>query len=1317
MNKSKLITKAKKLLSGVIATAIAISMMPTVPAMTEETTEKYPYTLFAASSEEGAITINADNFCVNGDVATNGTIVSSGSVNINGKKTENANEYMIYILKKLNQEYFTGENVDVFSDDYSYEAMNININEPMDVKGELELDGNINLNTGIKALDNVILKGEVKNTNDAVICSETGDIIIDGQNINLNGLVYAPYGNVEITGQNLNLNNVIIIADTITFNCSSVNANYSDSMAELVGTESDVDIVLYAFGEYNCEENAIEIEWYTNYTDSAYTILISDDNITYNSVAVVEDAITYQYLITEDFETRYFKISLLTNYGETFESVPFVMKSIENGYVFELLDSDGDGLADIIELMYGTDVNEADTDMDNLTDYQEICLTGTDPLVYSSVTDGVSDAEADSDGDGLSNEQEIEFGTNPQEADTDEDGLNDDDEIDIYGTDPILEDTDGDGLKDGDEPHIGLDPTNPETFDVPDSEYKVAQDISADSEALSKINTSESPYKLSISITAAGYVEGNLTAKETSYSKAIQNDAMLGVAPELIYSNADYIDSVTLKFEISPEYLDNTLNMFPDEEELTGIKRLNVFKYFEDINMLIPIETQFDTANNVLYANVDELGTYCVMDLEIWLNSFDVPEEEYQTVPVLMSSYEESETVYEFTEEDTKMTSDGETEDMAPVEENIFEEDSVGTQTELMLMSNSTVSVTPIDVAFLLQTSGELENTFDSQRVMIADVMDSLIEKYGSGNVRFCVITYSLFGATILKDSSDSDWFTSLDELENSLDEIVYEYTDSYTDRSSAFKKLQNDVSFRENASKFIFQVMNGPTNAGSTYFDQINTCARLNINYSELMPAGYHYTSSSYGQQVANAIASTNGMNATYSSDSAKQVFNHICTYAAPPQVEFEIKIANNWKTITLDGILDENNGVNSDTDDLTDWEEVNTDMLSWDTDGSIILPTVQQCFGYTAKSYVENGLSRLEWGLFTLGFPTSPVEEYLIYVLDNIQVLPIYSDPTDEDTDGDGLLDGTPQYYEIKKKDDTVQNEEEKTVIAPADPDAMSYTGPENLWINQINEMKYGTVPTDYLGEGKVDISVDKATADALVGFMLKCRDIINDNDELIRNIALGIKNIAEGNAAAGAYLLNFVYDEDYVAYHSQSDTWQRAFGYNALYDDVFRIGSYMNYGRIDFYVDGVNYALWTWKGDYWNLQSGAEVGLYVYNEQVSEESGEDHYDAVDFEVPMTLSLYNYQGDGVYENIYNWVPEDEQWWITGFNPEYTEPNPDVMVSVASVDLSGNKDLFDAILQADETNDYRYDLKRENLIIDEKTQTVWIQWYNEGEV
>ncbi|MCG8421154.1 MAG: thrombospondin type 3 repeat-containing protein [Proteobacteria bacterium] len=68
---------------------------------------------------------------------------------------------------------------------------------------------------------------------------------------------------------------------------------------------------------------------------------------------------------------------------------------------------------------------------------------------------------SDSDGDGLSDKQEGELGTDPNNADTDSDGLSDGDEI-ILGTDPKNPDTDNDGIPDGAEVEVGSDPTNAE---------------------------------------------------------------------------------------------------------------------------------------------------------------------------------------------------------------------------------------------------------------------------------------------------------------------------------------------------------------------------------------------------------------------------------------------------------------------------------------------------------------------------------------------------------------------------------------------------------------------------------------------------------------------------------------------------------------------------------------------------------------------------------------------------------------------------------------------------------------------------------------
>ncbi len=73
----------------------------------------------------------------------------------------------------------------------------------------------------------------------------------------------------------------------------------------------------------------------------------------------------------------------------------------------------------------------------------------------------------DSDGDGLSDSQEAVYGTDPHRADSDDDGLSDAAEVWIYGTDPLNKDTDGDGMSDGAEVLAGRSPL---VSDAPDTE-------------------------------------------------------------------------------------------------------------------------------------------------------------------------------------------------------------------------------------------------------------------------------------------------------------------------------------------------------------------------------------------------------------------------------------------------------------------------------------------------------------------------------------------------------------------------------------------------------------------------------------------------------------------------------------------------------------------------------------------------------------------------------------------------------------------------------------------------------------------------------
>ena len=115
-------------------------------------------------------------------------------------------------------------------------------------------------------------------------------------------------------------------------------------------------------------------------------------------------------------------------------------------------DPDGDGLTNEEELSLGTDPQAEDTDDDGLTDWDEVMNLDTDPTL------------ADTDGDGLDDGDEVKGGTDPLDVDSDGDGLEDGDELNV-GTDPLDDDSDDDGLFDGEEVDLGADPLDEDTDD------------------------------------------------------------------------------------------------------------------------------------------------------------------------------------------------------------------------------------------------------------------------------------------------------------------------------------------------------------------------------------------------------------------------------------------------------------------------------------------------------------------------------------------------------------------------------------------------------------------------------------------------------------------------------------------------------------------------------------------------------------------------------------------------------------------------------------------------------------------------------------
>ena len=225
-----------------------------------------------------------------------------------------------------------------------------------------------------------------------------------------------------------------------------------------------------------CVESEIEGLYYIfDYVDSVSGTLLGYEDVaslSYSiSSAYEEDSITG----TIDVEQEWSSEDIGFFFGPTkivFTATTFDNQEVNSTYLFFswtysnadklgidiLSDSDSDFLPNYLECEIGTDPDNEDSDEDGIPDGLEFYITMTDPLNSDTDEDSVLDGDEDDDNDGLSFVEEIDESTLYYSDDTDEDGLIDGDEVNIYHTNPLDPDSDGDEISDFEEVMLGRNP-------------------------------------------------------------------------------------------------------------------------------------------------------------------------------------------------------------------------------------------------------------------------------------------------------------------------------------------------------------------------------------------------------------------------------------------------------------------------------------------------------------------------------------------------------------------------------------------------------------------------------------------------------------------------------------------------------------------------------------------------------------------------------------------------------------------------------------------------------------------------------------------
>jgi len=527
------------------------------------------------------------------------------------------------------------------------------------------------------------------------------------------------------------------------------------------------------------------------------------------------------------------------------------------------IDTDSDGIPDVMENQLGLNPNSDDTDGDKLTDYFEYVNGVTDPKTADTDGNGISDFDEDSDDDGLKNGEEQAAGSYAFNQDSDDDKLLDGDEVHKYSTDPMKKDTDGDGLTDYEEIKLGLDPLKISSDgSVNDSKRKLPQTAS-DEVKDDLLRESDNWLVPQISGNVSGLLDNQISMIKDESLSFSDNHSILS---DVIEIDSSCTSALTLTFSFKENYTGNP-------------KQLVIAYYDNDAHELHLVDSHLSNEQNKIEGEITSSGYYFVMDVDEFLKSLGI---------------------------------------------DVMKNINISSVKTTSTSASTDSSIGKADIVFVVDTTSSMSDEIYNVQNNINIFADKMSNEYNV-DMNYSLIEYrdieeDGIDSTIVHNNLSSKWFTNINAFKSEVSGLTVDGGGDDPETPIDALELARMSNWRNGATKFVVLVTDAPSKENNT--SGIKDMDEMAQKFASdgIIVSVITYNKSDY----ANLLEQTHGLYGYIYSNFSDILLQLADVIGTETHKGGDWIILDDYSVVQLKGSIEEITTIDSDEDGLKDSEEL---------------------------------------------------------------------------------------------------------------------------------------------------------------------------------------------------------------------------------------------------------------------------------------------------------------------------------------------------------------------------------------------------------